>query len=177
MTLIDPYHTAGYGWCWVDDVVLFVSRAYHLCSLRSCDICQDLLLAGSTGASWKSKQIYIICDLMNKGMTPYDLPEMLILSCSLIPQYRSLVFMVYGMLAVFTSMGWAYVTLILSHCVLLYSISLVKLRWLCFVAGLTTLATFKMEPFISWQVCVWHSENVKKIATVKKNIIFIINNY
>ncbi len=112
-------------------------------------------------ASWKSKQIYIIWDLMNKGMTPYDLPEMLILSCSLIPQYRSLVFMVYGMLAVFTSMGWAYVTLILSHCVLLYSISLVKLRWLCFVAGLTTLATFKMEPFISWQVCVWHSENVK----------------
>uniref|UniRef100_A0A671RIJ5 Protein-cysteine N-palmitoyltransferase HHAT-like protein n=1 Tax=Sinocyclocheilus anshuiensis TaxID=1608454 RepID=A0A671RIJ5_9TELE len=72
--------------------------------------------------------------------------------CTLLaPQYRSLVFMVYGMLAVFTSMGWAYVTLILSHCVLLYSISLVKLRWLCFVAGLTTLATFKMEPFISWQ--------------------------
>ncbi|XP_052452420.1 protein-cysteine N-palmitoyltransferase HHAT-like protein isoform X2 [Carassius gibelio] len=72
--------------------------------------------------------------------------------CSLLaPQYRSLVFMVYGMLAVCTSMGWAYVTLILSHCVLLYSISLVKLRWLCFVAGLTTLATFKMEPFISWQ--------------------------
>uniref|UniRef100_A0A673IVD4 Protein-cysteine N-palmitoyltransferase HHAT-like protein n=1 Tax=Sinocyclocheilus rhinocerous TaxID=307959 RepID=A0A673IVD4_9TELE len=72
--------------------------------------------------------------------------------CSLLAlQYRSLVFMVYGMLAVFTSMGWAYVTLILSHCVLLYSISLVKLRWLCFVAGLITLATFKMEPFISWQ--------------------------
>ncbi|XP_052399016.1 protein-cysteine N-palmitoyltransferase HHAT-like protein isoform X1 [Carassius gibelio] len=72
--------------------------------------------------------------------------------CTLLaPQLRSLVFMVYGLLAVFTSMGWAYVTLILSHCVLLYSISLVKLRWLCFVAGLTTLATFKMEPFISWQ--------------------------
>lgn len=62
--------------------------------------------------------------------------------------------MVYGMLAVFTSMGWAYLTLILSHCVLLYSISLVKLRWLCFTAGLATLATFKMEPFLSWQVCV-----------------------
>ncbi|XP_063062334.1 hedgehog acyltransferase like, b [Engraulis encrasicolus] len=72
--------------------------------------------------------------------------------CSLLaPQYRSLVFMVYGMLAVFCSMGWAYVTLILSHCVLIYSISLVKLRWLCFTAGLTTLATFKMEPFLSWQ--------------------------
>lgn len=78
-----------------------------------------------------------------------------------IPQYRSLVFMVYGMLAVFCSMGWAYVMLILSHCVLLYSISLVKLRWLCFVAGLTTLATFKMEPFISWQACHWHCKNIK----------------
>ncbi|XP_030625463.1 hedgehog acyltransferase like, b [Chanos chanos] len=72
--------------------------------------------------------------------------------CSLLaPQYRSLVYMAYGILAVFTSMGWTYVTLILSHCVLLYSISLVKLRWLCFTAGLTTLATFKMEPFLSWQ--------------------------
>ncbi|KAL7840788.1 hypothetical protein AOLI_G00261110 [Acnodon oligacanthus] len=73
--------------------------------------------------------------------------------CSMLaPQYRSLVYMVYGLLAVLTSMGWTYVTLILSHCVLLYSISLVKLRWLCFAAGLTTLATFKMEPFVSWQV-------------------------
>ncbi|XP_037390052.1 hedgehog acyltransferase like, b isoform X3 [Pygocentrus nattereri] len=72
--------------------------------------------------------------------------------CSMLaPQYRSLVYMVYGLLAVLTSMGWTYVTLILSHCVLLYSISLVKLRWLCFAAGLTTLATFKMEPFVSWQ--------------------------
>ncbi|XP_012671738.1 hedgehog acyltransferase like, b [Clupea harengus] len=73
------------------------------------------------------------------------------ISSLLAAQYRSLVFMVYGMLAVFTSMGWAYLTLILSHCVLLYSISLVKLRWLCFTAGLATLATFKMEPFLSWQ--------------------------
>lgn len=68
------------------------------------------------------------------------------------PQYRSLVYMVYGLLAVWTSMGWTYVTLILSHCILLYSISLVKIRWLCFVTGLCTLATFKCEPFVSWQV-------------------------
>lgn len=60
--------------------------------------------------------------------------------------------MVYGLLAVWTSMGWTYVTLILSHCILLYSISLVKIRWLCFVTGLCTLATFKCEPFVSWQV-------------------------
>ncbi|KAF3836565.1 hypothetical protein F7725_029123 [Dissostichus mawsoni] len=63
----------------------------------------------------------------------------------------SLVYMVYGMLAVWTSLGWTYVTLILSHCILLYSVSLVKIRWLCFVTGLCTLATFKCEPFVSWQ--------------------------
>nr|XP_057916323.1 hedgehog acyltransferase like, b [Doryrhamphus excisus] len=72
--------------------------------------------------------------------------------CSMLaPQYRSLVYMVYGLLAVWTSMGWTYVTLILSHCILLYSISLVKIRWLCFLTGFFTLATFKCEPFLSWQ--------------------------
>lgn len=72
--------------------------------------------------------------------------------CSMLaPQHRSLVYMIYGLLAVWTSMGWTYVTLILSHCILLYSISLVKIRWLCFLTGLTTLATFKCEPFVSWQ--------------------------
>ena len=60
--------------------------------------------------------------------------------------------MVYGVLAVWTSMGWAYVGLLLSHCVLLYSVSLVKLPWLCWVTGLSTLATFKCEPFVTWQV-------------------------
>lgn len=69
----------------------------------------------------------------------------------LAPQYRSLVFLVYGVLAVWTSMGWTYVTLMLSHCILLYSISLVKIRWLCFLTGLCTLASFKCEPFVSWQ--------------------------
>ncbi|XP_003968039.1 hedgehog acyltransferase like, b [Takifugu rubripes] len=73
--------------------------------------------------------------------------------CSMLAvQYRSLVYLVYGLLAVWTSMGWTYVTLILSHCILLYSISLVKIRWLCFATGLCTLATFKCEPFVSWQV-------------------------
>ncbi|XP_034004614.1 hedgehog acyltransferase like, b [Trematomus bernacchii] len=72
--------------------------------------------------------------------------------CSMLaPKHRSLVYMVYGMLAVWTSLGWTYVTLILSHCILLYSVSLVKTRWLCFVTGLCTLATFKVEPFVSWQ--------------------------
>lgn len=61
-------------------------------------------------------------------------------------------YLAYGLLAVWTSMGWTYVTLILSHCILLYSISLVKMRWLCLLTGLCTLATFKCEPFVSWQV-------------------------
>lgn len=56
-------------------------------------------------------------------------------------------------------MGWTYVTLILSHCILLYSISLVKIRWLCFATGLCTLATFKCEPFVSWQVNWWLEKN------------------
>lgn len=78
--------------------------------------------------------------------------------------------MVYGVLALLTSMGWTYVTLILSHCVLLYSISLVKLRWLCFTVGLITLATFKMEPFVSWQV---HITNSKKFGTVLLSLVFV----
>lgn len=69
----------------------------------------------------------------------------------LAPQHRSLMYMVYGLLAVWTTMGWTYVTLILSHCILLYSISVVKIRWLCFVTGLCTLTTFKSQPFVSWQ--------------------------
>ncbi|TRZ00390.1 hypothetical protein DNTS_013054 [Danionella cerebrum] len=90
--------------------------------------------------------------------------------CSLLaPQYRSLVYLVYGALAVFCSMGWTYVALILSHCVLLYSISLVKLRWLCFLAGLTTLATFKMEPFISWQNCERKDGNYSILELLKYN--------
>ncbi|XP_048826944.1 hedgehog acyltransferase like, b [Brienomyrus brachyistius] len=72
--------------------------------------------------------------------------------CSMLaPKHRSIMYTVYGMMAIFTSMGWTYVTLVLSHCVLLYSISLVKIKWLCFVAGLTSLATFKIEPFVTWQ--------------------------
>uniref|UniRef100_A0A8C1IED5 Hedgehog acyltransferase like, a n=1 Tax=Cyprinus carpio TaxID=7962 RepID=A0A8C1IED5_CYPCA len=67
------------------------------------------------------------------------------------PQNRSLIYMLYGSLAVLITMGWTYITLILSHCIILYSVALVKRKWLCFVAGLTSLATFKMEPFKTWQ--------------------------
>ncbi|XP_066573074.1 hedgehog acyltransferase like, b isoform X2 [Amia ocellicauda] len=72
--------------------------------------------------------------------------------CSMMaPQHRSTVYMVYGMLAVFCTMGLTYMMLILSHCILLYSIAMVKQKWLCFVAGLVSLATFKLEPVSSWQ--------------------------
>ncbi|XP_075444117.1 protein-cysteine N-palmitoyltransferase HHAT-like protein isoform X2 [Ascaphus truei] len=69
----------------------------------------------------------------------------------LVPQYRSLVYMLYGILTVLGIMGCNYLMLILSHCVLLYSVAMVKQKWLCFAAGLCSLATFKVEPFSSWQ--------------------------
>ncbi|XP_039609633.1 hedgehog acyltransferase like, b [Polypterus senegalus] len=72
--------------------------------------------------------------------------------CSMtLPEHRSIVYMVYGILAVFATMGFNYLMLILSHCGLLYSVALAKQKWLCFAAGLCSLATFKMEPFSSWQ--------------------------
>ncbi|XP_057189194.1 hedgehog acyltransferase like, a isoform X2 [Triplophysa rosa] len=72
--------------------------------------------------------------------------------CSMLsPKHRSLIYMVYGCLAVLITMGWTYVSLILSHCIIIYSVALMKKKWLCFVAGLTSLATIKMEPFNTWQ--------------------------
>ncbi|KAG8443481.1 hypothetical protein GDO86_012032, partial [Hymenochirus boettgeri] len=65
--------------------------------------------------------------------------------------YRSYVHMLYGILAVLAIMGTNYLMVILSHCLLLYTISLVKSKWLCMIAGLCSLASFKMEPFNSWQ--------------------------
>ena len=60
--------------------------------------------------------------------------------------------MLYGVLAVLGSMGLVYLMIILSHCLVLYSIALAKQKWLCYVAGLCCLASFKVEPFSSWQV-------------------------
>ncbi|XP_038654448.1 hedgehog acyltransferase like, b [Scyliorhinus canicula] len=68
-----------------------------------------------------------------------------------VPQHRSLYFMTYGILAVLATMGTSYLVLILAHCILLYSVALAKKKWLCFVAGLCNLATFKIEPVSSWQ--------------------------
>lgn len=60
--------------------------------------------------------------------------------------------MLYGVLAVLGSMGLVYLMIVLSHCLVLYSVALAKQKWLCFVAGLCCLASFKLEPFSSWQV-------------------------
>lgn len=61
-------------------------------------------------------------------------------------------YMIYGVLAVLGSMGPVYLMVILSHCLVLYSVALAKQKWLCYVAGLCCLASFKVEPFGSWQV-------------------------
>uniref|UniRef100_A0A665X9Z7 Protein-cysteine N-palmitoyltransferase HHAT-like protein n=1 Tax=Echeneis naucrates TaxID=173247 RepID=A0A665X9Z7_ECHNA len=67
------------------------------------------------------------------------------------PKHRSLIFGVYGGLAVLVTMGWTFMALILSHCIILYSVALVKWKSLCFAAGLATLASIKLEPYNSWQ--------------------------
>ncbi|KAF7245723.1 Protein-cysteine N-palmitoyltransferase HHAT-like protein [Varanus komodoensis] len=72
--------------------------------------------------------------------------------CSMtVPRHRSEVYMVYGILAVLGTMGGSYVMIILSHCLLLYTVALARQKWLCLVAGLCSLASFKLEPFSTWQ--------------------------
>ncbi|RVE61610.1 hypothetical protein OJAV_G00172340 [Oryzias javanicus] len=67
------------------------------------------------------------------------------------PKHRSLIFAMYGGLAVLVTMGWTFMALVLSHCIILYSVALVKKKWMCFAAGLSTLASIKLEPYNSWQ--------------------------
>ncbi|MEQ2228825.1 hypothetical protein ILYODFUR_012648, partial [Ilyodon furcidens] len=69
----------------------------------------------------------------------------------LAPKHRSLIFAVYGGLAVLVTMGWTFMALVVSHCIILYSVALVKKKWMCFAAGLSTLASIKLEPYNSWQ--------------------------
>lgn len=58
----------------------------------------------------------------------------------------------YGILAVVGTMGPWYLLLLLGHCMVLYVASLLGQRWLCLALGLASLASFKMDPGISWQV-------------------------
>uniref|UniRef100_A0A6J0VEZ7 Protein-cysteine N-palmitoyltransferase HHAT-like protein n=1 Tax=Pogona vitticeps TaxID=103695 RepID=A0A6J0VEZ7_9SAUR len=67
------------------------------------------------------------------------------------PQHRSAMYMAYGMGTVLVTMGSTYLLIILSHCLAMYTIALTKQKWLCFLAGLCSLASFKVEPFSTWQ--------------------------
>uniref|UniRef100_H3CR61 Hedgehog acyltransferase like, a n=1 Tax=Tetraodon nigroviridis TaxID=99883 RepID=H3CR61_TETNG len=67
------------------------------------------------------------------------------------PRHRSFIFGLYGGLAVLVTMGWTFLALVLSHCIILYSVATVKSKLMCFAAGLATLASIKLEPYNSWQ--------------------------
>uniref|UniRef100_A0A452QWT3 Hedgehog acyltransferase like n=1 Tax=Ursus americanus TaxID=9643 RepID=A0A452QWT3_URSAM len=72
--------------------------------------------------------------------------------CTMVaPQFRSWMYAVYGALAVLGTMGPWYLLLLLGHCVSLYVASLLGQPWLCFGLGLASLASFKLDPLISWQ--------------------------
>uniref|UniRef100_A0AC11DLF7 Hedgehog acyltransferase like n=1 Tax=Ovis aries TaxID=9940 RepID=A0AC11DLF7_SHEEP len=72
--------------------------------------------------------------------------------CTMVaPQLRSWMYAVYGALAVAGTMGPWYLLLLLGHCVGLYVVSLLGQPWLCLGVGLASLASFKLEPLISWQ--------------------------
>uniref|UniRef100_A0A667H834 Hedgehog acyltransferase like n=1 Tax=Lynx canadensis TaxID=61383 RepID=A0A667H834_LYNCA len=64
---------------------------------------------------------------------------------------RSWMYAVYGALAVLGTMGPWYLLLLLGHCVSLYVASLLGQPWLCLGLGLASLASFKLDPLISWQ--------------------------
>uniref|UniRef100_G1T4U9 Hedgehog acyltransferase like n=1 Tax=Oryctolagus cuniculus TaxID=9986 RepID=G1T4U9_RABIT len=72
--------------------------------------------------------------------------------CTMVaPQLRSWMYAVYGVLAVLGTMGPWYLLLLLGHCVGLYVASLLGQPWLCLGLGLASLASFKVDPLISWQ--------------------------
>uniref|UniRef100_A0ABI7X0F1 Hedgehog acyltransferase like n=1 Tax=Felis catus TaxID=9685 RepID=A0ABI7X0F1_FELCA len=72
--------------------------------------------------------------------------------CTMVaPQLRSWMYAVYGALAVLGTMGPWYLLLLLGHCISLYVASLLGQPWLCLGLGLASLASFKLDPLISWQ--------------------------
>lgn len=60
-------------------------------------------------------------------------------------------------------MGWTFMALVLSHCFILYSVGMLKSKWMCFASGLATLASIKLEPYNSWQV------REKRLSRQRKN--------
>lgn len=83
----------------------------------------------------------------------------------LYPQHRSFIFGLYGGLAVLVTMGWTFMALVLSHCIILYSVATVKSKLMCFAAGLATLASIKLEPYNSWQVRRLQKDGGKRFKT------------
>lgn len=69
------------------------------------------------------------------------------------PQLRAWMYAVYGALAVVGTMGPWYLLLLFGHCVGHYVASLLGQPWLCLGLGMASLASFKLDPLISWQVC------------------------
>ncbi|XP_014390375.1 PREDICTED: protein-cysteine N-palmitoyltransferase HHAT-like protein isoform X2 [Myotis brandtii] len=72
--------------------------------------------------------------------------------CTMVaPQLRAWMYAVYGALAVVGTMGPWYLLLLLGHCVGHYVASLLGQPWLCLGLGMASLASFKLDPLISWQ--------------------------
>uniref|UniRef100_A0A663F3F4 Hedgehog acyltransferase like n=1 Tax=Aquila chrysaetos chrysaetos TaxID=223781 RepID=A0A663F3F4_AQUCH len=160
---------AGRGRFRVGDVVHLVQERHHLRPLGTRPLRQDLLhdgTAGETGMWWdgfESTRVTRVlwrglegCSRMGRcsrlggaglGLSPSS-PRVW---TPFFSQYRAVMYMLYGILAVLGSMGLVYLMIILSHCLVLYSVALAKQKWLCYAAGLCCLASFKVEPFSSWQ--------------------------
>lgn len=80
-------------------------------------------------------------------------------------------------MAVLVTMGWTFMALVLSHCIILYSVATVKSKLMCFAAGLATLASIKLEPYNSWQVrklqllsCRRLKKKVKKCVSLDSSV-------
>ncbi|XP_067610006.1 protein-cysteine N-palmitoyltransferase HHAT-like protein isoform X6 [Pseudorca crassidens] len=87
--------------------------------------------------------------------------------CTMVaPQLRSWMYAVYGALAVVGTMGPWYLLLLLGHCVGLYVVSLLHQPWLCLGLGLASLASFKLDPLISWQRCCFTGAVVSRCCVV-----------
>uniref|UniRef100_A0A8C6UDF3 Hedgehog acyltransferase like, a n=1 Tax=Neogobius melanostomus TaxID=47308 RepID=A0A8C6UDF3_9GOBI len=66
------------------------------------------------------------------------------------PKHRSLIFGLYGTLAVLVTMGWTFMPWWCPTASCSTALPGQK-KWLVFAAGLTTLASIKLEPYNSWQ--------------------------
>lgn len=63
--------------------------------------------------------------------------------------------------------------LVLSHCIILYSVATVKSKLMCFAAGLATLASIKLEPYNSWQVRKLPFLSCPKVKKKVKKRVFL----